>query len=58
MTIFDLKVSGDLEIDSPGRLPVGAGGGGGPSYTNTVGVGGGGVPNGLWYQTSILSFSL
>ena len=47
LTLFFFEVSGDLDIDSPIRLPGGAGGGGGPSYPNTVGMGGGGVPNSL-----------
>ena len=42
----------------PVRLPVGTGGGGGPSYPKPVDVGGGGLPNGIWDQVSILSFSL
>ena len=37
----------------PYRLPVGTGGGGGPSDPQPVGVGGGRVPNDIWDQVSI-----
>ena len=40
----------------PGRLPVGAGGGGGPSDLQSVGVGDGGVLPGMWDQVIGLRF--
>ena len=58
LTLFFLKVSGDLEIDAPDRLPVGAGGGRGPYDPRPVGVGGGGMPNGLWGRASRSILSL
>ena len=42
----------------PYCLPVGTGGGRGPSEPKPVGVSGGGVPNGLWEQVSSSSFSI
>ena len=53
--LFAIKVFSDLEMDTPNRLPVGAGGGREPSYPQHMVMGRGGVPPGLWDQLRGLS---
>ena len=55
MTLFVIKVSSDLEMDTPNRLPVGTGGSGEPSYPQHVVMGGVGVLPGMWDPFSGLS---
>ena len=57
LTLFPLKVSGDLEIYSPGHVPIGAGGGRGPSNPQPIGVGSFSVLPGIWDRASISGFS-
>ena len=58
LTLFPLKVSGDLEIYSPGHVPIGAGGGRGPSNPQPIGVGSVSVLPSIWDWVRSLSFSL